>query len=839
MAVFKLIVSSLRRQRGLYLLWIVSLMAAVSGLVIVDVFRQSLTGTLVVEGRRILGADVAVSARRPFTSGELSIWSGSLPPGSRTADMFEMFAMVTVGSESRLAQVRFVSDDYPLVGDFSFSANGVARAASGAVLRECSCASAAGDLFALMGAKPGASVKVGNKTFLLSSEIVKDSSQTFRFGNMAPRLYLPLSSLKETGLVQFGSTVSEVHYAAFSTPQPDIKKKLEASLTDAGINVTVPADLEQGALRVMSRLLDFLGLTGLITLSLGWIGVYYLGRRWLALEQVACGILKCLGFSARETRRLLLTKLLIILVAGIVLGGGLAWFGANALLPLLKDALPEEFKLIWSWRSTFLLLVVGPLAGWLLLYQAITDVAFEKPLALFQERPPGKPFDLVKLLGIIGIVAVLFFGLTYLQARSWKITGTFIGALGASVIFISLLSYLFLLGVQHSRALHRRWMPHLIGALWVRRRASSLLLIVVSALAGLLSQLLPHLEQTLVGELNSPMQDDRPAVFMVDIQDEQLDPLKKFLEEKKIAVAGEAPFVRARILSVNNEPFERAKTGEWSTREEENDARFRNRGINLTYRKDLSESETIVAGKAWKDLKSDEVGVEEAYADRLKLKLGDELKFDVQGVEMQAKIASLRSIKWNAFTPNFFIQFPDGVLNEAPKTWIMAVKASNDILPTQIQSLVTKEFPNITSINVVDVLSNTRDMLEKLSTGLKISSRLSLALGVFVFLMIILFQLLSSQSDWRQLLVLGLTHRQVWLMQVCGYGLLCLIGTLIGALMSLAVAWALFKFAFDMRVKLDLLGMLAIWLWTWAAALVGFAVVARRARVSGLEPAMT
>jgi predicted lysophospholipase L1 biosynthesis ABC-type transport system permease subunit len=134
--------------------------------------------------------------------------------------------------------------------------------------------------------------------------------------------------------------------------------------------------------------------------------------------------------------------------------------------------------------------------------------------------------------------------------------------------------------------------------------------------------------------------------------------------------------------------------------------------------------------------------------------------------------------------------------------------------------------------------TNMRAMLEKLSAGLKISSRLSLALGVFVFLMIILFQLLSAQNDWRQLLVLGLTHREVWLMQVTGYGLLCLIGTWIGAVMSLAVAWTLFSFGFDMHVRFDFIGMLFIWLWTWAAAFVGFAAVARRARVAGLDTAL-
>ncbi len=66
----KLITSSLKRQRGLYLLWILSLAAAVSGLLIVDVYRHSLTGTLESQGRKILTADASLSARRILTEGE-------------------------------------------------------------------------------------------------------------------------------------------------------------------------------------------------------------------------------------------------------------------------------------------------------------------------------------------------------------------------------------------------------------------------------------------------------------------------------------------------------------------------------------------------------------------------------------------------------------------------------------------------------------------------------------------------------------------------------------------------------------------------------------------------
>src|SRR5690606_16003562 len=98
------------------------------------------------------------------------------------------------------------------------------------------------------------------------------------------------------------------------------------------------------------------------------------------------------------------------------------------------------------------------------------------------------------------------------------------------------------------------------------------------------SQLLPHLEKTLVGELKSPEGVERPSLFMVDIQDEQLDPLKEFLQKNGMEILQHSPFIRARILAVNNTDFERGTVNSFSTREEELEARFRNRGVNLSYR---------------------------------------------------------------------------------------------------------------------------------------------------------------------------------------------------------------------------------------------------------------
>lgn len=822
MALLRLIAASLQRQKPLYILWVLSLAAAVSGLLVVDVFRHSLTGTLQTQGRKILTADATISARRMLTDPELTTMRDSLP-GAEFARLTEMFAMVSTKTESRLTLLRFISDEYPLVGELALE--GEAKPVHGAALGEEPVAWAAADLFTLLNLQPGANVRIGNLDFRLEKSFAKDSSQTFRFGNMAPRLYVHRKHMARTGLVQFGSTLTDTYFAATTVPPAGLKKVLEEKFKDPSLQVTVPADLEQGSLRMLSRLLDYLGLTGLVTLSLGWIGVYYLGRRWLAMEAKSSGVLKCLGLSSFELRKLLLAKLAIILSCGVLLGGSVAWLLAHGLLPAVRASLPTDFELIWSWKNTALLLVVGPMAGLILLQQSIRQLAFEKPLDLFQERTQAAKVNVRGVLVLLALVALLFMLLTFMQARSWRVTVTFIAALSASVLLVAAIAYGFLQMVKRLRDPRWGWRAHLFTAQWTRRTGTSLLLITVSALAGLLSQLLPHLEKTLVGELNSPEGVERPALFMVDIQDEQLAPLKDFLAAQKMEIAKDAPFVRARIVAVNDANFERGETGALSTREEENDARFRNRGVNLSYRKELSDSEEIIRGKEWKDLTVEppEIAVEDGYAGRLNLKLGDTVLFDVQGVEIQAKIAAIRKIKWESFNPNFFIQFPDGVLNDAPKTWIMAVKKSAALTPPQMQTLITKKFPNVTSINVSEALDSATQLIGQLSSGLKMASRLSLALGIFVFLMILLFQLVSARRDWRQLMVLGLTAREVWLLQVLNYGLLCLLGTFIGAVLSFAVAWGLFKFAFDSRADFDIPGMAQVWLATWSVAIGGLA----------------
>ncbi|NJL24791.1 MAG: hypothetical protein HC902_06230 [Calothrix sp. SM1_5_4] len=69
----RLILAAFRRQKSLYVMWTLSLSLAVSGLVIIDVYRHSLTAMVKEQGRKILTADVTLSSRRDLSEDEKTV----------------------------------------------------------------------------------------------------------------------------------------------------------------------------------------------------------------------------------------------------------------------------------------------------------------------------------------------------------------------------------------------------------------------------------------------------------------------------------------------------------------------------------------------------------------------------------------------------------------------------------------------------------------------------------------------------------------------------------------------------------------------------------------------
>ncbi|MEZ4820445.1 MAG: hypothetical protein R3A45_11395 [Bdellovibrionota bacterium] len=102
-------------------------------------------------------------------------------------------------------------------------------------------------------------------------------------------------------------------------------------------------------------------------------------------------------------------------------------------------------------------------------------------------------------------------------------------------------------------------------------------------------------QKTLDVQLQMPSESKIPSLFLFDIQPEQVAPLQEILASMDQSLLLLTPMVRARLRSVNDQPFE--KKGESiNLREEERESRFRNRGMNLTFQDQLKASERVVKG---------------------------------------------------------------------------------------------------------------------------------------------------------------------------------------------------------------------------------------------------
>lgn len=363
-----------------------------------------------------------------------------------------------------------------------------------------------------------------------------------------------------------------------------------------------------------------------------------------------------------------------------------------------------------------------------------------------------------------------------------------------------------------------------------RKTVSGLVVVISIGLGALLINLMPQLKENIRAELEAPDSVKLPSLFMFDIQDDQVARLTDFLKKENTPLSYISAMVRGRVLRVNGKNYERNEASEYGfkTREEEQQARFRNRGINLSYRDQLSSSEQIVAGQFYKGSWQasakvlPELSVEVQYAERLGLKLQDRLTFDVQGIEVEAIITSFRKVKWNSFQPNFFIIIQPGVFDEAPKTFLGAVPKMAPEKMLLLQAQLVDQFPNISMIDVGRTVKSIFEISERMSWSLRLMATLSLIAGFVVLYSIATHQVAMRRWDLNMLKVLGASRGSVLGFLVSEFIVVGTIGAIFGVGLSFGVSYLLSYLLFDGQFT-----------WTWQEPLITiFGVIALSGLVS-------
>jgi putative ABC transport system permease protein len=722
---------------------------------------------------------------------------------------------------SRLVQVKAVSRSYPLLGSFAFA--GAARGEwSGRIadLRPGDMLVPA-DLLARMRLRPGDTVALGNASFRVKDAFTSRPGGNFEFWEMGSRVYILLDDMAATGLEMKGSRIFRYRFYALP-PSADVNAVadgLEAALADPEIDVSAYTDEGSDLGRTFHMVIAFLKMLSLSAFLLAAVGAAFFFRHHLANERKTVAVLATLGATRRRIAGLYVAQNLALSTLAAALGLGLARLWSLGLPALIRrlyavdipSALPAStFLLGWALAVfTSLLFCLTGFAG----LGRVPPAALVKPL-------DGAPLPWWPRALLFLAQGAFFFALAMADSRSWALSLISVGCMGAAFLLLAALGWAAFRVLWALRSRLGYPLRIALGSIrWGREK--SLLAFAALGFVAFTSCLIPQLQDLILGEIRVPQGRVLPQLFLFDIQDEQVEGLRDLLASKGKALDRPSPMVRARLTAVNGKPFRReegdsAAAGGWrrlfgragakrvgaeasgarvraSTVEARNRQQFRNRGFNLSYRDSLSDAEQLTAGRWWSGPAAGgalpEVSLEKEFAKRVGLALGDTLRFDVQGVEVEGKVTSLRQVRWASFQPNFFVLFQPGALELAPKTWLGTLGRMPPAEAGAVQDAVSAAFPNVTVLDLQDVIGRTVETLGKLSWLVRFLSGFALLIGLAILWLIVDALVNEGRKTVLLLRALGEPRARLARQSLAQYGGFCLAAGMTGWALSLAAAW--------------------------------------------------
>jgi putative ABC transport system permease protein len=777
---------------------LVALVVAVSALTAVGFFVDRMRAGLNRDAHQLIGADLLINADQPLPQD----WRDEAGRrGLLLADTITFPSMAQAGqgdaSQAVLASVKAVSPAYPLRGQLKTTTSPIdASEALGDATRETPAPGTVWvdvNLLPALQVKVGSTIQLGDKSFRIARLIATEPDRGASFANFAPRAMLALSDLKATGLVDNYARVTYRMQVAARSPNDQAsvagyERWVRERIALDNVKGVRIETLENGRPEMRStidRAERFLALVGLLSAMLAAVAVAMAARRFMQRHLDAVAMLRCLGMTQNEVGVLFLIEFTLVGLAGSVLGV-LVGFGAHYVLlaliqPLIQADLPPVSVLpALQGIATGMLLLVGFALPPIL---QLRNVPHNRVIR--REQAPPRPMA----LATYGLGTAVFVGLLLWQAGDLKLALLTAGGFLGGLAVFALAGWLALLGLRRLRGVsgNQGWRFAITS---LQRRPGATVVQIVSLSLGLMALLvLTVVRGDLMSAWRLATPADAPNRFIINIQPDQKEGVEKSIRAAGVDKLVLYPMIRGRLVAVNGKQITA------STYTDERAKALSDREFNLSTVKDLPEANDIVAGQWYRDAAgSAEASVEQGIAQTLNLKLGDVMRFDMGGLQVDARITSLRKLEWGSMRANFFVIINPAAMVDAPTTYMTAFH-----LPARgvgLASALTRQFPNLTVIDVSGIIRQVQDVLDQVVTAVEFLFLFTLASGVLVLYAALMGSTAERTREAGLLRALGATRGQLASAQRIEFALVGGLSGLLAASGAAALGWALAEYQF-------------------------------------------
>jgi len=805
---FKTAFRDARTQKGSLLLYCSGIIAGVAALVAILSFRSDVLLTVDEQAKELLGADLQLIQTQEFSEREQALVDSI---GGVQARSVEFSTMIIYGDagETRLSLIRAVEGDFPFYGTVKTDPPQAAF-----TYQKDRTALVDRPVMQQLGLSVGDSIQVGNQRIKISGVILEVPGQSAAFSLIGPRVFIPLEMVEGTPLLQRGSRVQHNVYFRFDdqTNADALVSGIRPLLTELQLRAVTVQTRKNDFRQIVENLTRFLGMIGFIALLLGGLGVASAIYVYIKRKSAVIATLRCLGASANQTISIFAIQVVALGLTGAFIGT-VAGILIQQFLPLLfLEFLPFEIVQKLSYPAILMGLGTG----------VVVSLAFALlPLASINAIPPmltirSTDFSPVRHLSKTTKVVGGIISLTIVTLTLALIVESLMVALAFTAGLI--LCVLILLGV--AKLLIRLMKTFRLPALgYIARQGISNLyrpnnqtavLVTTLGMGMLLLGTLFVSQQMILNRIDFQSSGNQPDLVFYDIQIDQVSDIEAIITTNGAEILETVPIVSMRLTHLNGRTIREVREdssaviSRWALTRE----------YRITYRENLNDAETIIEGewigRAEGIASVVPISVGEQIMDELNLQLGDFITFDVQGIPVETKIASVREIDFQRPQPNFFVLFPVGVLEPAPQFFATVVKAGTPENAAILQQEVVRAHPNISALDIGIVLESVQTFLDKISMAVQFMALFSIFTGLIVMAGAVAISRFQRIKEAVLLRTLGASKAQVNRIQAIEYALLGMLACLTGFVLAIGSGWFLARYFFDLAFTIPFTELIII-----------------------------
>ena len=776
-------------------LFMASIVLGIAAVVSIQSFGENLKTNIALQSKSLMGADYKINSNKEPNERVLSIID-SLGGADAREIGFVSMAAFTGRNATKLVQVRGIEGNFPFYGLVETQ-----PVEAGNRYQSNNAALVDATVMLQLGIKPGDSIKIGDISLPIEGSLKSVPGSTAIFSSVAPPVLIPFKFIEQSGLVQTGSRVNYEYYFVAS-PGMDMEQ-LDKTLAPVLDNLEADLDTHTSTSERLGRRYDnfgkFLNLVAFIALLLGCVGIASAINIYIKGKLRAVAVLKCIGATKKQTFLIYLVQIAVMGLLGGILGT-IAGLLLQQLFPLLLgDLLPVDVAMSFSPQVIAMGIMLGVFMSILFALYPLMGTLYISPLqALRIQDETGSKSGKAGYFVLLGIfIFIMLF--SYWLLRDWRYSLAFVAGIIITFSILAGVAKLFMKAI-------RKFFPSSWGfparqslLNLFRPQNQTITLVLAIGVGTFLISTLYFTKDILLAQASIESNAASPNMILLDVQTAQRDSVSTTIKGKDLSVIDDTPIVTMRVHSINGRSVNdiredsTANVNRW----------ILNHEFRVTYRDSLIASESIQAGE-WTRDKPDSnlvpISISDNFADDAKVGIGDKLSFNVQGVLLNTIVGSIRTVDWSRMQLNFSIVFPPGVLEDAPQFRVLTTKVENEEAAADLQKDLVRDFPNVTIIDLRQVITVIEGLLDKISWLINFMAFFSILTGIIVLLGAVRTSKFQRIKESVLLRTLGAKSKQILKILALEYMYLGVIGALSGILLSLLssqlLAWQVFETPF-------------------------------------------